>query len=87
MYFSSSSYVDDFRTLELEAEGATPETLRKAYVRLARRFHPDNVANVDDPQKFRDINDAYERLKRKFAEDEKRAVFEQEQDEEHPDIK
>ncbi|MEJ2678333.1 MAG: molecular chaperone DnaJ [Gemmatimonadota bacterium] len=42
------------------AEKATPEEIKKAYRRLAKRFHPD--ANPDDPQaaeRFKDIGEAY----------------------------
>ncbi len=57
-----------YKTLELEPE-ATVEDIKKAYRRMAMKFHPDKVHNLGEDvkksatEKFRTINEAYETLK------------------------
>ncbi|WP_304412940.1 J domain-containing protein [Cetobacterium sp. ZOR0034] len=49
-------------------EGSTPEEIKKAYRELAKKHHPDRYANADaeiremHERKFKEINEAYEKL-------------------------
>lgn len=58
-----------YKTLEIEPT-ATDEEIKKAYRRMAMKYHPDKVNNLGDDmkksatEKFRTINDAYESLKK-----------------------
>ena len=68
---SSSSNSDaDLQLLGLK-KGATKDDIKAAYRRLAKTYHPDKLAGVDDAikkiaeEKFRDIKDAYENLIKK----------------------
>ena len=51
-------------------EQATDEEVKKAYRRLAMKFHPDKVATLSEEVKknaeeqFREINEAYETIKK-----------------------
>jgi DnaJ like chaperone protein len=48
---------------------ATDDEVKKAYRRMAMKYHPDKVANAGEnirqqaTDKFRAINDAYEHIK------------------------
>ena len=48
---------------------ATDDEVKKAYRRMAMKYHPDKVANAGEQvrqqatDKFRSINDAYEHIK------------------------
>ena len=59
-----------YTVLELEPN-ATEEEIKKAYRRMAMKYHPDKVANAGEQirqqatEKFRTINEAYEFLKKK----------------------
>ena len=57
-----------YKTLELEPD-ANVEDIKKAYRRMAMKFHPDKVHNLGEDvrksatEKFRTLNEAYESLK------------------------
>jgi DnaJ domain len=53
--------LDAYKTLGLQ-RGATRSEIRKAYLRLARRFHPDRNRRKGAVEKFLEIRRAYETL-------------------------
>ena len=65
---SSSSGRDPYQVLGLDSS-ATDEEIKKAYRRLAMKYHPDKVEGLGEEVKknaeaqFREINEAYETLK------------------------
>src|SRR5215469_10422044 len=60
-----------YETLEC-AKGATIETLKSSYRKLAMKFHPDrNPGDADAELRFKEINEAYDVLK----DDQKRAAY------------
>ena len=53
--------------LEMDIREITPETLKKQYKKMAKKYHPD--INKDDSaaeEKFKQISEAYHHLKEKF---------------------
>ncbi len=58
-----------YKALEIEP-AATDDEIKKAYRRMAMKFHPDKVANLGEDvkksatEKFRAVNEAYESLKK-----------------------
>lgn len=64
--------VDYYRTLDVP-KGATVEQIKKAYRKLALKWHPDkNPTNKDEAtRRFRDISEAYEVL----SDDKKRKTY------------
>ena len=50
---------------------SSPEEIKKAYRRLARRYHPDVNHESDAEERFKEINEAYEVL----SDPQKRAMF------------
>lgn len=65
---SSTSYRDPYKVLGLDSS-ATDEEVKKAYHRLAMKYHPDKVESMGEEVKknaeaqFREINEAYEQIK------------------------
>ncbi|PSF07077.1 cytochrome C biogenesis protein [Marinobacter fuscus] len=55
------------------SESAAPEDIKKAYRKLARKYHPDVSKEEDASDKFKDVGEAYEVLK----DPEKRAEYDQ----------
>ncbi|RMJ04257.1 Curved DNA-binding protein [Marinobacter litoralis] len=55
------------------SESASPEDIKKAYRKLARKYHPDVSKEDDATDKFQDVGEAYEVLK----DPEKRAEYDQ----------
>lgn len=65
---SASGRVDPYKVLGLDSS-ATDEEVKRAYRRLAMKYHPDKVENMGEEVKksseaqFRMINEAYEQIK------------------------
>ena len=60
---------DPYKILEID-KSATDEEVRKAYRRLAVKFHPDKVENLGEDvkkaaeEKFKSVQSAYEQIKK-----------------------
>lgn len=58
-----------YKILEIE-KSATDEEVKKAYRRMAMKFHPDKVSHLGEEfkksadEKFKTVNEAYERIKK-----------------------
>ncbi len=63
---------DYYKTLEVD-RNASKEEIKKAYKRLAKKYHPDLNKNADAAEKFREINEAAAVL----GNDKKREQYEQ----------
>jgi curved DNA-binding protein len=65
-------FKDYYETLGV-ARGATPDDVKHAYRRLARKFHPDVSKDADAEARFKELGEAYAVLK----DPEKRAAYDQ----------
>ncbi len=65
-------YKDYYKILEV-AKSATQDDVKKAYRRLARKYHPDVSKEKEAEKKFKEIGEAYEVLK----DPEKRVAYDQ----------
>jgi curved DNA-binding protein len=65
-------YKDYYAALGVE-RNATPEQIKAAYRKLARKFHPDVSKEKNAEEKFKEVAEAYETLK----DPEKRAAYDQ----------
>ncbi len=65
-------YKDYYATLGV-AKTAGADDIKKAYRKLARKYHPDVSKEKDATQKFQDVSEAYETLK----DPEKKAAYDQ----------
>lgn len=67
---TSHSTALDYEILQI-SESASDEEVKKAYRRMAMKYHPDKVAGVGEEaqraatEKFREVNEAYQRIKQK----------------------
>lgn len=65
-------YKDYYKTLGVDRK-ATQDEIKRAYRKLARKYHPDVSKETDAEQKFKDVGEAYEVLK----DPEKRVAYDQ----------
>ncbi len=63
-------YKDYYRILGVE-RGASEEDIKKAYRKLARKYHPDVSKEANAKERFQEVSEAYETLRSK----EKRAAY------------
>ena len=56
-------YKDYYKTLGVE-RNTSQSDIKKAYRRLARKYHPDVSKAPDAEARFKEIGEAYETLKR-----------------------
>ena len=65
MFYSSQA--NAYKILEIE-KGASPHAIKKAYRKMAKKFHPDKVQHLGEAhqkgaeEKFRKVQEAYEQL-------------------------
>src|ERR1039458_1392984 len=55
------SYTDYYEVLGVLRD-ADPDTIRRAYRKLARKYHPDLNSNGDAEERFKELGEAYEVL-------------------------
>src|SRR5687768_14874604 len=65
-------YKDYYAALGVDRQAGADE-IKKAYRKLARKYHPDVSKEKDAKEKFQDVSEAYETLK----DPEKRAAYDQ----------
>jgi curved DNA-binding protein len=63
-------YKDYYEVLGVERD-ASPEQIKRAYQRLARKYHPDVSKEPDAEERFKEVGEAYDVLRNK----EKRATY------------
>ncbi|MDN5869970.1 MAG: DnaJ domain-containing protein [Nitrococcus sp.] len=65
-------YKDYYQTLGVERDAAA-DAIKRAYRKLARKYHPDVSKEADAEEKFKEVSEAYEALR----DPEKRAAYDQ----------
>ena len=67
MFYDSTD--NAYKILELQ-KGATPQNIKKAYRRMAKKYHPDKIQSSDEAlkkgakEKFQRVQDAYEKIQK-----------------------
>jgi hypothetical protein len=69
----ASRTIKDYYAILGITPNATPEEVRIAFRNMARMYHPDRNTAPDAEERFKDINDAYERL----ADPQKRQAYDE----------
>jgi hypothetical protein len=69
----ASRTIKDYYAILGITPNATPEEVRIAFRNMARMYHPDRNSAPDAEERFKDINDAYERL----ADPQKRQAYDE----------
>jgi len=69
-HLSPVKYKDYYKILGVE-RGASEDEIKKAYRKLARKYHPDVSKEANAKERFQEVGEAYETLKDK----EKRAAY------------
>ena len=70
MFYDSTD--NAYKILELQ-KGATPQDIKKAYRRMAKKYHPDKVQHLGEEyqkgaeEKFRKVQEAYEQLQKELG--------------------
>ena len=67
-FAGAKKYASQFKTLEL-SQDSDRETVRRQYINLVKKYHPDTARNGEDNiEKFHLIDEAYKELQKFFAE-------------------
>uniref|UniRef100_A0A1B6MQD0 J domain-containing protein n=2 Tax=Graphocephala atropunctata TaxID=36148 RepID=A0A1B6MQD0_9HEMI len=61
----SAEYTRCYNVLNVKVD-SDQETVRQAFLKLVKRFHPDSGSSEADGQKFQEIEKAYRKLQQKF---------------------
>ncbi|XP_054289079.1 dnaJ homolog subfamily C member 28 [Macrosteles quadrilineatus] len=61
----SAEYTRCYNVLGVK-EDSDQETVRQAFLKLVKRYHPDSGSTDADPQRFQEIEKAYRKLQQKF---------------------
>ena len=51
---------EDYYSLLGVSKGASKSEIKKAYLKLAKKYHPDLNKDADASDKFKEVNEAYE---------------------------